>query len=131
MAPMTIVRTGLGAVYLVAPEWIPVLLGVRLDRRARLVLRVLGTRHLIQAGVVSSTGARRWALAVGCGVDAIHAASMVLLAAVDRRRRRLAVADAGVAGAFAATGWRVAHRSPSRVRDRHRRTTDRRSATSY
>jgi hypothetical protein len=111
MAPMTIVRSGLGAVYLVAPEWIPVLLGVRLDRRARLVLRVLGARHLIQAGVVSSAPARGRALAVGCGVDAIHAASMVLLAAVDRRRRRLAVADAGVAGAFAATGWRAAHRS--------------------
>ena len=111
MAPMTIVRSGLGAVYLVAPEWIPVLLGVRLDRRARLVLRVLGARHLIQAGVVSSAPAQRWALVIGCGVDAIHAASMLLLAAVDRRRRRLAGAAAGVAGAFAATGWRTVHRS--------------------
>lgn len=110
MAPMSLVRTALGAVYLFVPEWVPGLLGVQVDRRARIVVRILGTRYLIQAGVVSRVPAKRYAPAIGAVVDGVHAASMVTLAAADPRRRRLALADAGIAAAFGAAGWRTAHR---------------------
>jgi hypothetical protein len=39
---------------------------------------------------------------VGAGVDVVHAVSMVGLALVSARRRRLALASAGVATVFAA-----------------------------
>ena len=108
VSSLTTVRAGLGTVYLFAPEWIPRLVGVRLDRRARVVVRILGVRHLIQAGVVSTVPLSRWPLALGSGVDALHASSMAVLAAVDRRRRRAAAADAAVAVTLAAAGWRAA-----------------------
>src|SRR5262245_920437 len=95
MAAMRIARTGLGTVYLLAPEWIPGALAVPVDHRARIVVRILGARYLAQAFLVSSALGRRYALAMGAAVDVIHAASMVALAAVDVRRRRLAMADAG------------------------------------
>jgi hypothetical protein len=110
MPTMRIVRFSLGSLYLIAPKAVPDLLGVPTDRRARVVVRILGARHVLQAGAVSTTPDHRDALAVGSVVDAIHALSMVALAAVDRRRRRLAVADAGAATAFALAGWRRAHR---------------------
>jgi hypothetical protein len=109
MAAMRVVRAGVGAVYLLAPEWIPSLLDVRVDSRARVVVRILGARHLIQAALVSSAPKRRWALGLGAVVDLTHAISMVGLGVADRRRRRLAVADAGAASAFAAAGWRRMH----------------------
>jgi hypothetical protein len=110
MPTMRVLRFGLGTLYLIAPRAVPDLLGVPTDRRAQVVVRILGTRHLLQAGAVATTPDHRDALAVGSVVDALHAISMVALAAVDRRRRRLAVADAGVATAFALAGWRRAHR---------------------
>jgi hypothetical protein len=110
MPAMRIVRLGLGTLYLIAPKAVPDLLGVPTDRRARVVVRILGARYLLQAGAVSTTPDHRDALAVGSVVDAIHAVSMVLLAAVDRRRRRLAVADAGAATAFALAGWHRARK---------------------
>jgi hypothetical protein len=63
------------------------------------VVRVLGGRHLAQAAVV--TAAPRTAVA-GRAVDLVHLASMLLLAAVDRPRRRAALLSATVAGALAA-----------------------------
>jgi hypothetical protein len=110
MVAMKTARTGLGALYVLAPELIPGILGVPTDRRARRVIRVLGARYLIQAAVVWTVPERRWALAVGGGVDAIHAVTMALLAAADRPRRRLAGTDAAVAATFALAGWRRAHR---------------------
>jgi hypothetical protein len=110
MAAMRIMRTGLGAVYLLAPEWVPSVLSVRVDRRARAVVRILGARYLAQAAMISSAPRTPLAPVIGAAVDVMHALSMVALAAVDRRRRRLALADAGAATAFAAAGWRSAHR---------------------
>lgn len=62
-------------------------------RRARRVARVLGARHLIQAAV-SSLAPLPGVLAAGAAVDAVHAASMVALAAADRGSRRAALTDA-------------------------------------
>ncbi len=113
MTPLATVRAGVGVMYLLAPAWIPGLLGVTLDRRARLVVQILGGRHLVQAVVVSTAPVRRWPLVLGSGVDALHAASMVALAAVDCRRRRIATADAALAATLAAAGWRAAHQLKS------------------
>ena len=110
MPTMRLLRSGMGAVYLLAPGRIPNLLTARVDDRTRIVVRILGVRYLAQAFLVSSSPRRRYALAVGVAVDVIHAISMVGLAVADSRRRRLAMADAGAATAFAAAGWRRMHR---------------------
>jgi hypothetical protein len=59
MAAMSIVRTGIGTVYLLAPAWIPRVLAVRVDDRARIVVRILGARYLAQAFLVSTAPGRR------------------------------------------------------------------------
>jgi hypothetical protein len=75
--------------------------------RQRLVVRILGARHLVQTAVVRASGTREAVLA-GAAVDALHATSALLLAVADRRRRRVGLADAVVASAFAVAGGRVA-----------------------
>lgn len=62
-------------------------------------VRVLGTRHLAE-GVTQAVLPHRFQ-ELYVGVDLIHAASMVGLAAVDERRRRPALASAAVAVAAA------------------------------
>ncbi|HKU30618.1 MAG TPA: hypothetical protein VJQ60_09030 [Arthrobacter sp.] len=75
------------------------------DRRTRAAIRTLGTRHLLQAiltnrAVISSR--------TGGSVDLLHAASMVLLAAVNGRRRAPAMVSASVALLFAAAEFKAA-----------------------
>ncbi len=76
--------------------------------RARMVARVLGVRHLAQAAFTAGT---EWAdpgnplpLGGGAAVDALHAASMLGLGALDRRVRRTALTDALLETALAAAG---------------------------
>ena len=86
-------------------------LALRLDGPAQMVVRVLGGRHLLQAALVGgSQYGRRSGLLHGAAatVDLLHAASMVLLAAVDERRRKAAALDAAVAGVFGAAEIRAA-----------------------
>ncbi|PZS06759.1 MAG: hypothetical protein DLM64_15985 [Solirubrobacterales bacterium] len=93
-----------GSALLLAPVGDP--LG---DRGARVFARVLGARQLLQAAVVRPGSARGQVLA-GAAVDGAHAASMVLLALVDPRRRALAGANALAASAFALGGLCEAER---------------------
>ena len=65
--------------------------------------RVLGTRHLIQAALTAAAP-RPAVLAIGGQVDAVHTASMVLVAAVSRAGRRAALTDALTEAAFTAAG---------------------------
>jgi hypothetical protein len=67
------------------------------------VAQVLGIRHLIQAALTAAVPEPA-ALAIGGQVDAVHAASMLLLAAVSRAGRRAALTDALTEAAFAAAG---------------------------
>jgi cation diffusion facilitator family transporter len=76
------------------------------------VARVLGTRHLIQAAL-TAVAPQPAVFAMGRQVDAAHAASMLLLAAVSQAGRRAALADALTEAALAAAGW-AASRSPQR-----------------
>jgi len=70
------------------------------DAHVRLVVRVLGARYVVQ-----SLGGRwlhrAWVPEADAAVDLVHAASMVALAAVAPRHRRLALASAAAATAFA------------------------------
>jgi hypothetical protein len=79
------------------------------EPRTRLVVRLLGVRHVAQAVV---TGVRPGPLpiALGAEVDVVHAASMLGVAAVARSQRRSGVVDAAVASAFAVAGAAVARR---------------------
>lgn len=56
--------------------------------------RVLGARHIGQAAalLLRPDLAARW----GAGVDGLHATSMLALAALDPKRRRLELVSAGV-----------------------------------
>lgn len=75
----------------------------RTGTRTRRVIGVLGARQLVQAAL---TGARPTAavLAVGAGVDALHAASMLALGAFRRDWRTPALTDAAVAAGLAVLG---------------------------
>jgi hypothetical protein len=75
-------------------------------RRACQVARVLGARHLAQTAL-TAVAARPSAFAAGAGVDALHASSMLLLAAADNSVRRAALADALAESALAAGGFSV------------------------
>jgi len=97
------VRGGYGALQLTSPTrvsgW---LLHRRLDAHGQGVARVLGARQLAQA-LASGPVPSYPVLAVGVGVDLLHAASMLALA-ISGRRRRAALTDALIAGAFAVAG---------------------------
>jgi len=99
---LTAGRAAYGAVLLLAPQGVlSSLAGQPCDRPTMVVARVLGLRELAQAAVLRSHPGRDWQLA-GAGVDALHGASMVALAAKGARRyRRLALANARTAGLLA------------------------------
>ena len=98
-----LVRAGWGGVLVGAPGSVlsittrsdPAFLGT-----ARVVLRVLGARHLVQAAV-EARWPRPGVLTLAATVDGLHAASGLAFAATDRRWRRSALFDAAVALAFA------------------------------
>jgi hypothetical protein len=73
----------------------------------RMVLRLLGTRHLLQAAVTTARPSRT-VLDAGGVIDLLHAASQVALACSGPRWRRAAALDAAGAAAFAAAGLRAA-----------------------
>lgn len=99
-----VARTGWGAVLLAAPRQVLDRMGSDHtdDLRAHRVLRVLGARHLAQTAV-ELAGPRPAVLYLGAGIDGIHAVTSAVLAALDRRWRRSALVDTGIAAAFAST----------------------------
>ncbi len=103
MRRLEMTRLAYGALLLSSPDAVARAVGAgRLDGRDRLVARILGARHVGQALVTSHSGpqlGRLWP-----AVDLLHAASMVALAVLDPRRRRVAAADAVVASLFTLGG---------------------------
>jgi len=83
--------------------------GNRPSRRTCQVARLLGARHLAQATLTALTPLPG-AFVAGAGADALHAASMLILAAVDRPARRAALTDTAAEAAFAAAGLAAASR---------------------
>lgn len=111
--PQTI-RAGWGLLQLAAPGLVADrVLTAPLDHRATVVARVLAARQVLQAGLLLRNPGPM-ALALGAGVDGLHAASMLGLAAFDARRRRSALLDASIAAAFAVSGALAARRAGRR-----------------
>jgi hypothetical protein len=98
------VRAAYGAALVLVPGpviWLAT--GQLPSRRARRVAQVLGIRHLVQAALTAAAPEPA-VLAIGGQVDAVHAASMLLLALVSRAGRRAALTDALTEAALAAAG---------------------------
>lgn len=101
-------RAAYGLVELVAPGLlIQAVLHEQSDSRDRAVARVLGARHVLQAGATLAVGSPV-AHAAGSVVDLLHALSMYGLAGLDRRRRRAALGSALVATSAAVLELTVA-----------------------
>lgn len=94
-----LLRVGLGVVCLAEPARVAVAARTRPDRDARAFVRVLGGRHLLQGAVTLALPVRAVARA-GLAVDAVHALTLLALAAADPARRRGAVRNA-----LGATAW--------------------------
>lgn len=104
--PIEIARCLWGTALLLAPHGILSRLpGVNVDRKAVVVTRILGARHIAQA-TLSGVDPSPEVLAAGVWVDAVHSITAVGLAAVDPHRTQGASIDAVVAAAWAVFGWR-------------------------
>ncbi len=101
---LPVVRLGWGTFLGVAPARALRLLGGEDTPPARLILRVLGARHVAEAALETiRPGRYLGALAAG---DGLHALTAVGLAVSDRRWRRPALTDAVIATGFAVWTWR-------------------------
>jgi hypothetical protein len=115
------IRVGYGVALVFVPGTTILLATGRLpSRRTRRVAQLLGARHLAQAALTAAAP-RPGVLAAGALVDAVHATSMLLLAAVSRAGRSAALTDALAEAAFAAAGFspsilELANPSPSQLR---------------
>lgn len=98
------VRGFWGAALLAAPRFVLSRVhGVNVDRKAIVVTRILGARHLAQA-TLSGINPSPEVIATGTWVDGVHSLTAFGLAAVDPRRARPGLADAIIAAAWALFG---------------------------
>jgi hypothetical protein len=98
-----LLRIGWGGGLVVQPRVVLRLLGgVPQGSKPRRIMRILGARHLLQAAATWRFGRR--AGQVGVVVDALHAATDVAFAGLDRRWRRAAATDAAITSTFAVLG---------------------------
>lgn len=102
------VRAVWGCLLLLAPGWVSRRLrwteGER--RRGRLVVRVLGARQLVQAGVTAQWPERH-VLGIGAGTDLLHATTAAWFAASGPGRRVAGGVESILAVLFATAGWRA------------------------
>jgi hypothetical protein len=90
------VRAAWGGLLVIDPN-LPLALGGGLDSRGvRAAVRILGARHVVEAVVLGGAQASRARRRIRA-IDAIHALSMVALAAVSPRLRRDALLSAASA----------------------------------
>jgi hypothetical protein len=105
---VTLARAGYGVALIGAPGLLIGLTGQKPGRRACAVTRVLGARHLIQAGVTAASQCidpgTSVVLSGGAAADLLHATSMVALGAADPHVRRAALSDAVVETTLAMAG---------------------------
>lgn len=108
--PVDLARLGLGVVAIARPD---MLLRASTEPHGgrgkdRVVVRVLGTRYLLQAAAGVGLD-RPWMPALDAATDLTHAATMLGLAALDRSHRRIALLSAAVATGFAVADLRDRH----------------------
>ena len=110
---LQMIRIGYGAALVLMPGTTIFLATGRLPGRGtRRVAQILGVRHLAQAALTAAAP-RPGVFAIGWPVDAVHAASMLLLAAVSRAARSAALTDALTEAAFAAAGFSASIAEPA------------------
>jgi hypothetical protein len=96
-----LVRAGWGFALLTMPQRVLAAAGhPHPSLGAQRIARVLGARHLAQAGFLLTLPSRR-TVCIGATVDALHCLSGVALATVSPRWRSAAAADALLAATFA------------------------------
>ena len=104
------VRAGWAVLLLTVPEQLlRTAHGGRVPAAAVAVARVLGVRHLLQAGVTAAVPTGPVA-GLGAIVDTLHAGSCYALAAGSSRWRRTALLDACVETGLTAASWRQSSR---------------------
>jgi hypothetical protein len=105
---VTLARAGYGVALIGVPGLLIGLTGERPGPRACGVARVLGVRHLAQAGITAasqlSDPGGSVVLGGGAAVDLLHATSMIALGAMDPHARRAALSDAAVETTLAMIG---------------------------
>lgn len=107
-ALLQLTRAGYGVALVMAPGLVTFLATGRFPgRRGRRVAQLLGARHLAQAAITAFVPVPEM-FALGAGVDAVHAGSMLVLAAADPVARNAALTDAAAEAAFAAAGCSAA-----------------------
>lgn len=72
--------------------------GAEVDRKAVVVVRILGARHLVQAAL-SGIKPSPELIAAGAWVDTVHSVTAFGLAATDRYRAADGITDAVIAAA--------------------------------
>ena len=94
-------RAGYGAVLLLAPRGVlSQFSGEPCDESTVRVARLLGARQVLQAAVLYARSAPAWQLG-GAGVDLLHGLSMLGVAAVSPKYRKVALISARDAGVLA------------------------------
>jgi hypothetical protein len=107
---LQLVRVAYGTALLIRPgPVIQLAAGRPPGQRVCRVARVLGARHVAQAALTAGWPAPGL-FAAGAAADAVHAASMLLLAAISGPGRRVALADAAVETTFAVAGLTISAR---------------------
>jgi hypothetical protein len=102
---LQLTRAGYGAALVMAPGLVTYLATGRFPgRRGRRVAQLLGTRHLVQAAVTAFVPVAD-VFELGAEVDAVHAGSMLALAAADPAARPAALTDTLAEALFAAAGF--------------------------
>lgn len=94
--------------------------GARADRKALVVTRILGARHLTQA-LLSGLRPSPEVLAMGAWVDAVHSLTAAGLAVTDPRRSRAGLTDTGVAAVWAGFGLHDLRRAAATPPEHQRR----------
>ena len=103
--PVDLARLSLGAAALGRPDLFLCLTHGHDGRGERVTVRILGARYIAQSGAGLGLG-RPWVRDADAAIDLIHAATMLALAVVAPRHRRLAVLSAAAALGFAAADLR-------------------------
>ena len=99
-----VVRSVWGAALLVTPQtMLSRVHGVEVDRRAVVVVRILGARHLVQAAF-SGISPSPEVIAGGVWVDTVHSVVAFGLAITDRHRAVAATADGVIAAMWGLFG---------------------------
>ncbi|MBV8931786.1 MAG: hypothetical protein JO285_04415 [Kutzneria sp.] len=102
MTGLLVARLIWGLLLVTSPDSVGTAAGAPASPTASRVVRVLGMRHVLQALLtrfMPRLTVRRW----GSAADALHAATCLALAAVDRRWRRAATLDALAAATWCVT----------------------------